>query len=121
MITVDIILKIRARLCVKEKTYVLWPRIWDYPDTRSLPPLDTNKPKLPTKFKGTVTLSTDRPARDMTKIIEGIIDQLTNITGADVDLTLEIHAGVPTGLDKNEQRTLLANANTLSFKDKDIS
>ena len=57
----------------------------------------------------------------MTKIIEGIVEPLTAIEGADVYLNLEIHAEVPGGIDKNKHRTLLENANTLGFKDKEIS
>ena len=75
---------------------------------------------LPKQFKGSVSLSADRPARDMSKIIEGIIEQLTAIEGADVELTLEIHADVPDGIDSNKRRTLMENAATLGFTDKDI-
>ena len=84
------------------------------------PKPEPEPPKLPTKFKGTVTLSADRPARDMDKIIEGIIDHLTNIDGADVDLTLEIYGDVSDGLDKKKQRTLFENAKTLGFTDIEI-
>ena len=85
---------------------------------------DTNPiPKpvpLPTKFKGTISLSSDRPARDMSKIVDGIIDQLTNIPGSEVNLTLDIHAEIPNGIEKNKERTLVENANTLGFVDKEI-
>lgn len=82
---------------------------------------DEPKPSLPKQFKGSVSLSADRPARDMSKIIEGIIEQLTAIEGADVELTLEIHADVPDGIDNNKRRTLMENATTLGFKDKDMN
>lgn len=82
----------------------------------------TGEPEpLPTKFKGTISLDSDRPARDMSKIVDGIIDQLTNIEGAEVNLTLEIHAEIPKGIEKNKERTLVENANTLGFVDKEIS
>ena len=76
---------------------------------------------LPTQFMGTVKLSSDRPALDLSRISEGIIEQLTLIQDADVDLTLEIVAQVPDGLDKNKQRTLLENADTLEFVVKKLS
>jgi len=80
-----------------------------------------NEPSLPTKFKGTINLNSDRPARDMGKIVDGIIDQLTNIPGAEVNLTLDIHAEIPNGIDKNKERTLVENANSLGFVDKEIT
>lgn len=74
----------------------------------------------PTRFTGTVMISSDRPARDMNRIIEGIVEQLTVLPGSDVSLTLEIDAEVPSGLDQAKVRTLVENTNTLSFLDKKI-
>jgi len=76
---------------------------------------------LPTRFRGTVILSADRPARDMHQVVEAIIEQLTTIPGASVELKLEIDADVPSGLDKARTRTLLENANTLGFIDKELN
>jgi uncharacterized protein len=73
---------------------------------------------LPTRFQGTVIISSERPARDMNQIVEGIIQQLTTIPGATVELKLEIDAEVPNGIDKAKSRTLLENADTLGFIDK---
>lgn len=74
----------------------------------------------PTRFKGTAILSTERPARDMAQIVEAVIEQLTTMDGADVELKLEITAEVPSGLDRSKVRTLIENANTLGFIDKDV-
>jgi predicted AAA+ superfamily ATPase len=76
--------------------------------------------KLPTRFIGTVILSSDRPARDMHQVVEGIIEQLTTIPGATVELKLEIDAEVPGGIDKSKSRTLLENASTLGFIDREL-
>lgn len=76
--------------------------------------------KLPTRFIGTVILSSDRPARDMHQVVEGIIEQLTIIPGATVELKLEIDADVPGGIDKSKSRTLLENASTLGFIDREL-
>ena len=65
-------------------------------------------------------ISSERPARDMHQVVEAIIEQLTTIPGASVELKLEIDAEVPTGIDKAKARTLLENANTLGFIDKDL-
>ncbi len=75
----------------------------------------------PTRFYGTVAISADRPARDIRQVLEAIVEQLTTIPGSDVSIRLEINAEVPAGLDRNKVRTLVENANTLGFIDKDIS
>lgn len=77
--------------------------------------------RLPTRFQGTVMISPDRPARDMHQVVEAIIQQLTTIPGASVELKLEIDAEVPDGIDKAKSRTLLENANTLGFIDKALN
>ena len=76
------------------------------------------KQKLPTRFRGTVIICADRPARDMHQIVEAIVQQLTTLPGASVELKLDIDAEVPAGIDKAKSRTLLENANTLGFIDK---
>jgi len=76
--------------------------------------------RLPTRFQGTVMISSDRPARDMHQVVEAIIEQLTTIPGASVELKLEIDAEVPGGIDKGKSRTLLENASTLGFIDKEL-
>ena len=75
------------------------------------------EPRL-TRFLGTVMLSADRPARDMSQIVEAIVQQLTTLPGADVSLKLEIDAEVVTGMDRAKVRTLMENAATLGFIDK---
>ena len=76
------------------------------------------KQRLPTRFRGTVIICADRPARDMHQVVEAIVQQLTTLPGASVELKLEIDAEVPAGIDKAKSRTLLENANTLGFIDK---
>ena len=76
------------------------------------------KEKLPTRFIGTVMISSERPARDMHQIVEAIVEQLTTLPGSDVSLKLEIDAEVGGGLDRAKVRTLMENATTLGFIDK---
>lgn len=78
------------------------------------------KENLPTRFIGTVMISSDRPARDIHQIVEAIIEQLTTLPGSDVSLKLEIDAEVSEGLDRAKVRTLMENATTLGFIDKII-
>ena len=56
----------------------------------------------------------------MHQVVEGIIEQLTIIPGATVELKLEIDAEVPGGIDKSKSRTLLENASTLGFIDREL-
>jgi hypothetical protein len=74
--------------------------------------------KLPTRFIGSVVISSERPARDIHQIVEAIVEQLTTLPGSEVSLKLEIDAEVPGGLDRAKVRTLMENATTLGFIDK---
>jgi predicted AAA+ superfamily ATPase len=76
--------------------------------------------KKPTRFLGTVMISSERPAREIHQIVEAIVEQLTTIQGSEVTLKLEIDAEVPAGLDKGKVRTLIENATTLGFLEKDV-
>ena len=76
--------------------------------------------RKPTRFTGTVMISSDRPARDIHQIVEAIVEQLTTIPGSNVKLRLEIDAEVPSGLERAKVRTLIENANTLGFIEKSI-
>ena len=74
----------------------------------------------PTRFSGSVSISPDRPARDIHQIVEAIVEQLTTLPGSAVKLRLEIDAEVPSGLDRAKVRTLIENANTLGFDYKSV-
>ena len=87
----------------------------------SSPPTEPPAKALPTSFYGSVELSADRPAKDMTKILEGIIEQIIATPDGQVTLRLEIDGEAPGGFDRNKQRTLLENAQVLGFKDKRLS
>ena len=76
--------------------------------------------RKPTRFTGTVMISSERPARDIHQIVEAIVEQLTTLPGSTVKLKLEIEADVPSGLDRAKVRTLVENANTLGFIEKSI-
>ncbi|MCY4265599.1 MAG: DUF499 domain-containing protein [Gammaproteobacteria bacterium] len=78
-------------------------------------------PSLPTRFQGAVMISPDRPAKEFPQVVEGIIEQLTTLPGAKVEIKLEIDAEAPDGFDKSKVRVLTENAKTLGFFDKDIS
>lgn len=74
----------------------------------------------PRRFIGTVMLSSERPMQSMDQILEAVIGHLTSAPGSEVSLKLEIDAEIPGGLDRDQVRTILENANTLGFIDKEL-
>jgi len=58
---------------------------------------------LQKRFSRTVMLSPDHLARDMGPIVEGIVEQLTTLPGAEVSPRLEIDPEVAAGLDRAVQ------------------
>lgn len=94
------------------------------PDTGSQPDGGAPQPppaeRKPTRFTGSVMISSERPAREIHQIVEAIVEQLTTIPGSSVKLKLEIDAEVPSGLDRAKVRTLVENANTLGFIEKAV-
>ncbi len=56
----------------------------------------------------------------MHQIVEAVIEHLTTIPGATVELKLEIDADAPSGINKSKARTIVENANTLGFIDKEL-
>ncbi len=91
------------------------------PDNGSITSTDgKNLPPDPTRFTGTVMISSERPARDIKQIVEAIVEQLTTIPDSEVRLKLEIDADIPSGLSSEKVRTVTENANTLGFIEKSI-
>ena len=85
------------------------------------PKPDTNEASAgPRRFSGTVLVPADRPFPVLQKIMEGIIDQLTDLPDCDVTIRLEIEADVPSGLNRAKVRTLIENATTIGFVEKSV-
>ncbi len=88
----------------------------DDPDTRDEDP----DIALPKRFRGSVDISVDRPSRDFGNILENIIEHLNLLDDASIDISVEIDAEIPNGIDKDKQRILIENANSLNFKEKKL-
>jgi len=73
---------------------------------------------MPRRFHGSVTLDTTRVGRDAGRIAEEVIAHLSGLVGAEVTVTLEIHAVVPSGAPDNVVRTVTENCRTLKFSDQ---
>ena len=116
----------RVQVVIDGESLIVAPKVAEAnrPEPPIVDPVDPVPPDplitKPTRFMGTVMISPDRPARDVQKVIEGVVQQLTTLPGSEVTIKLEIDADVPDGLDQGKVRTLVENANTLGFIEKEI-
>lgn len=69
------------------------------------------------RFHGSAKLDPIRLGRDAAKIAEEIVQHLTSIIGAEVEVTLEIQAHLPDGASQELVRTITENCRTLKFVD----
>ncbi|MDD5301639.1 MAG: AAA+ family ATPase, partial [Elusimicrobia bacterium] len=67
------------------------------------------------RFHGTVILDSARVGRDASRIADEVISHLTALVGAEVRVTLEIEAHIPTGAPDQVVRTVTENSQTLKF------
>jgi predicted AAA+ superfamily ATPase len=70
---------------------------------------------LPRRFHGTVALDPARVGRDASRIADEVIAHVAGIVGAEVRVTLEIEAEIPSGAPEQVVRTVTENARTLKF------
>jgi len=76
------------------------------------PPKEETGPK---RFHGSVALDSTRVGRDAGRIADEVISHLVGLVGANVTVTLEIGAEIPTGSPENVVRTVTENCQTLKF------
>jgi hypothetical protein len=69
----------------------------------------------PRRFYGSVTLDPVRLSRDAGQIAEAIVQHLTGLVGARVEVRLEVQADIPDGAPDDVVRTVTENARTLRF------
>ncbi|MCC7486352.1 MAG: DUF499 domain-containing protein [Burkholderiales bacterium] len=79
------------------------------------PPTSPAAPARPRRFHGTVALDPTRAGRDASKVADEVITHLAGLVGAQVTVTLEIHAEIPGGAPEPVVRTVTENARTLKF------
>ena len=72
-------------------------------------------PTAPKRFHGTATLDSKRVGRDAGRIADEIVAHLSGIVGANVKVTLEIEAEIPSGAPDHVVRTVTENCRTLKF------
>jgi len=73
------------------------------------------RPTQPRRFYGSVKLDATRLGRDAGKIAEEVVQHLSGLVGANVEVTLEISARIPDGAPEHIVRTVTENCNTLHF------
>ncbi len=90
-----------------------------------LPPGHTETPtiaplpiasQLPRRFYGEVEVSALRAAMDVDKLVKEVIQHLSALDGARVQVALHIEAELPGGVPDNIQRTVSENCRVLKFK-----
>jgi hypothetical protein len=70
---------------------------------------------LSRRFHGTVALDPTRVGRDASRIADEVIAHLSGLVGAEVRVTLEIEAEIPSGAPDQVVRTVTENSRTLKF------
>jgi hypothetical protein len=69
------------------------------------------------RFHGSAQLDPLRMGRDASRIAEEVIQHLTGLVGAEVEITLEIQARLPEGASDKLVRDVTENCRTLKFSD----
>jgi len=82
------------------------------PGPGPVPPLP---PQPPRRYYGSVELDPIRMGRDAGRIAEEVLVHLTGLVGANVRVTLEIEAEIPTGAPDQVVRTVTENSRQLKF------
>jgi len=107
----------RARTSTREPTE---PTDTGGDDGTSGPGTSMTEPEEPTstqpkRFHGTVTLDTTRVGRDASRIADEVVAHLSSLVGANVKITLEVEAEIPSGAPDHVVRVVTENSRTLNF------
>ncbi len=85
------------------------------PGTGPLAPPEPAPKLQPNLFVGSVKLDGSRMGRDAGKVAEEVLQHLSTLPGARVEVRLEVQVHVPDGVGDDVVRTVTENANTLKF------
>lgn len=88
----------------------------DSGDKPNAGPDTTQPPAQPKRFHGTVQIDAARVGRDASRIADEVISHLAGLVGANVSVTLEIDAEIPSGAPEHVVRVVTENSRTLKFK-----
>ena len=79
------------------------------------PPIIVTPPRKLGRFHGSVQIDPIRLGRDASRIAEEVVQHLAGIVGANVEITLEIHADLSDGATDKLVRDVTENCRTLRF------
>jgi hypothetical protein len=85
-------------------------------DTEGKRPEQIAEPRLARRFHGSIGLSAIRISRDAGQIADEVVQHLTKLPGANVEVTIEIQAEIQKPLQKAWSRTVSKNSRTLKFR-----
>ena len=77
---------------------------------------DVAKPRPPRRFYGTVQLDPLRAGRDMSVVVEEVVQHINALPGAEVELSVDITATVRDGMSETVRRVVDENCKTLRFR-----
>jgi hypothetical protein len=104
------------RQMVAEKTELHpGPGLVPGPGETHPPPPQTPQARKLRRFHGTVSLDPARVGRDASRIADEVLAHLAELVGADVTVTLEIDARIPSGAPDAVVRTVTENSRSLKF------
>ena len=76
--------------------------------------------RLLRRFHGTTALNPLRLSRDAGQIADEVIQHLTKLPGASVEVTIEVQGQIPDGAPDDVVRTISENCRTLKFSNFDF-
>ena len=71
----------------------------------------------PKRFHGSLEINVHKMSSDTGKISDEVVQHLAAIFGSQINITLDIEAIIPNGVDENIVRTVNENCRTLKFRD----
>ena len=71
------------------------------------------QPLLPTRYVASVKLDPTRASLQMSTFVEEVMSHLQGLSGAQVEMTLEVQVNVPGGIDEQTARIVLENSASL--------
>lgn len=74
------------------------------------------EPPRSTRFFGAYKVDPERYRRDLTRLSQEILQQLTTVDGVQLEVTVEVQAQRAEGFPHDMVRTILENARTLRFE-----
>ena len=78
-------------------------------------PAPAPQPALMRRFHASATIDAARLSRDVDTIATSVVAHIAGLVGANVNITLEIDAQIPSGAPDNVVRTVTENCRTLKF------